>query len=54
MQEPQHELPHKDLGVDIALECTGIFSGARTRPPAHLTAGAKRVIISAPGDERRC
>jgi glyceraldehyde 3-phosphate dehydrogenase len=42
-------LPHKDLGVDIALECTGIFT-AREKAAAHLTAGAKRVLISAPGD----
>jgi glyceraldehyde 3-phosphate dehydrogenase len=43
------ELPHKELGVDIALECTGIFT-ARDKAAAHLTAGAKRVLISAPGD----
>src|SRR3954469_19790845 len=43
------ELPHKDLGVDIALECTGIFT-AKERASAHLTAGAKRVLISAPAD----
>jgi len=43
------ELPHKDLGVDIALECTGLFT-ARDKAVAHLEAGAKRVIISAPGD----
>ena len=43
------ELPHKDLGVDIALECTGIFT-ARDKAAAHLTAGAKRVIVSAPSD----
>ena len=43
------ELPHKDLGVDIALECTGIFTSKATAS-AHLTAGAKRVIISAPAD----
>jgi glyceraldehyde 3-phosphate dehydrogenase len=42
-------LPHKDLGVDIALECTGIFT-ARDKAAAHLTAGAKRVIVSAPAD----
>src|SRR5262245_29554282 len=43
------KLPHKDLGVDIALECTGIFT-AKDKAAAHLEAGAKRVIISAPGE----
>jgi glyceraldehyde 3-phosphate dehydrogenase len=43
------QLPHKDLGVDIALECTGIFT-ARDKAAAHLTAGAKRVLVSAPAD----
>ncbi|WP_296598984.1 type I glyceraldehyde-3-phosphate dehydrogenase [Phenylobacterium sp.] len=43
------KLPHKDLGVDIALECTGIFT-SKEKASAHLEAGAKRVIISAPGD----
>ncbi len=40
-------LPHKDLKVDIALECTGIFT-SKDKASAHLTAGAKRVLISAP------
>ena len=43
------ELPHKALGVDVALECTGIFT-ARDKAAAHLNAGAKRVIVSAPAD----
>jgi glyceraldehyde 3-phosphate dehydrogenase len=42
-------LPWKDIGVDIALECTGIFS-AKAKASAHLTAGAKRVLVSAPSD----
>ena len=43
------ELPHKDLGVDIALECTGLFT-KRDKAAAHLEAGAKRVLVSAPCD----
>lgn len=42
------KLPHKELGVDIALECTGFFTDA-DKAGAHLSAGAKRVLISAPG-----
>ena len=43
------ELPHKDLGVDIALECTGLFT-SKEKAAAHLEAGAKRVLVSAPCD----
>jgi glyceraldehyde 3-phosphate dehydrogenase len=41
------ELPHKDLGVDIAMECTGMFAD-KEKASAHLVAGAKRVLVSAP------
>ncbi len=40
-------LPHGDNGIDIALECTGFFTD-RDKAGAHLTAGAKKVLISAP------
>jgi glyceraldehyde 3-phosphate dehydrogenase len=41
------KLPHGENGIDIALECTGFFTD-RDKAGAHLTAGAKRVLISAP------
>ncbi|GHA37981.1 glyceraldehyde-3-phosphate dehydrogenase [Devosia pacifica] len=43
------ELPHGDMGVEIVLECTGIFT-SKEKASAHLKAGAKKVLISAPGD----
>ncbi len=43
------DLPHKALGVDIAMECTGIFV-TKDKASAHLAAGAKRVLVSAPCD----
>ena len=43
------ELPYKEIGVDIALECTGLFT-ARDKAKLLLDAGAKRVLVSAPGD----
>jgi glyceraldehyde 3-phosphate dehydrogenase len=44
------KLPWKDLGVDIVLESTGFFT-SKAKAGAHIAAGAKKVIISAPGDK---
>ena len=44
------KLPWKELGVDVVLECTGLFT-SKAKCSAHITAGAKKVIVSAPGDK---
>jgi glyceraldehyde 3-phosphate dehydrogenase len=44
------KLPWGELGVDVVLECTGLFR-SKAKAGAHLAAGAKKVIISAPGDK---
>ena len=43
------KLPWGELGVDIVMECTGIFT-SKEKASAHLAAGAKRVVVSAPAD----
>jgi glyceraldehyde 3-phosphate dehydrogenase len=48
IREPA-KLPHKEMGVDIALECTGLFT-SRGAAAAHLEAGARKVLVSAPCD----
>jgi glyceraldehyde 3-phosphate dehydrogenase len=44
------KLPWKALGVDVVLECTGLFT-SKAKAGAHLAAGAKKVIISSPGEK---
>src|SRR3989449_9224439 len=44
------ELPWKDLRIDVVLECTGLFT-SKEKASAHLAAGAKKVVISAPGEK---
>ena len=43
------DLPWRELGVDAVLECTGLFA-TKDKASAHLEAGAKKVVISAPAD----
>ena len=43
------QLPWRNLGIDVVLECTGIFT-KRAAAAKHVEAGAKRVIVSAPAD----
>src|SRR5437588_12646984 len=50
-QRDPTKLPWKDLGVDIALECTGLFT-AKDKGSAHLTAGAKGRVVSTTPDGR--
>ena len=44
------QLPWQQLGIDVVLECTGLFT-SRERAGAHLDAGAGKVLISAPGSD---
>jgi glyceraldehyde 3-phosphate dehydrogenase len=44
------KLPWGNLGVDVVLECTGLFT-SKAKAGAHIAGGAKKVIISAPGDK---
>jgi len=50
MQRDPAKLPWSDLGVDIVFECTGFFR-ARDKADLHLQAGAKKVLVSAPGKQ---
>src|SRR3990172_58118 len=49
-QRDPAKLPWKELGVDVVMECTGLFT-SKEKNAAHLAAGAKKVVISAPGDK---
>lgn len=43
-------LPWKELAIDIVMECTGVFN-SKAKASAHIEAGAKKVVLSAPGDK---
>jgi glyceraldehyde 3-phosphate dehydrogenase len=49
-QRDPSKLPWGELGVEFVLECTGLFT-SKAKASAHLTAGAKKVVISAPGGD---
>src|SRR5215213_1985132 len=49
-QKNPADIPWKDHGVDVVLECTGFFA-SKAKAGAHLTGGAKKVIISSPGEK---
>jgi glyceraldehyde 3-phosphate dehydrogenase len=49
-QRDPSKLPWAELGVDVVLECTGFFT-SKAKASAHIAAGAKKVVISAPGGD---
>jgi glyceraldehyde 3-phosphate dehydrogenase len=49
-QRDPSKLPWGELGVDFVMECTGLFT-TKAKASAHLTAGAKKIVISAPGGD---
>jgi glyceraldehyde 3-phosphate dehydrogenase len=51
IKEGPDKLPWKELGVDVAIESTGLFT-KRSKAELHLAAGAKKVLVSAPGDSK--